>query len=477
MNEPYGDAAAEVAAGGDPGRRAQALSPLDGRYAPEVEPFATALSEEALFRQRFAVEVEWLLTLAGEPAIAELPVIPPEEAAVLKGWVAEFGAADVSRIKQIERRINHDVKAVEYLLKEKLAGIGFGPGAEFVHFACTSEDINNLAHALMLREGLVTGWLPLADGLVAEVWTQAEEYAGLPMLSHTHGQPASPTTLGKELAVFAARWQRLVATIRAVPLLAKFNGAVGTYGAHVAAYPEVDWIGLSRRFVEGFGLTWNPLTTQIESHDALGEVFHGVVRFNAVLIDFCRDLWEYISRGYLQQREVPGEVGSSTMPHKVNPIDFENAEANAGISSALLEHLASKLMISRMQRDLSDSSAIRNMGVALGHAGLAVTTARRGLARVCPAPEAMAAELDQHWEVLGEAVQTVMRRHGLPEPYEQLKALTRGQTLSSADLRAFIRGLGLPADAEAGLLALTPARYVGLAQHLVAVGRRAGSRR
>ena len=451
-----------------------ALSPLDGRYAQQVETFAQAFSEEALFRQRFTVEVEWLLALAAEPGIAELAAIAPETAAVLKGWVADFGAEDVARIKEIEHRINHDVKAVEYLLKEKLAAIDFGPGAEFVHFACTSEDINNIAHALMLREGLATGWLPLADGLVGEVWAQAEEHAALAMPSHTHGQPASPTTLGKELAVFAARWQRLAGVIRSVPLLAKCNGAVGTYGAHTVAYPEVDWISLSRQFVESFGLTWNPLTTQIESHDALAEVFHAMVRFNNVLIDFCRDMWEYISRGYLRQRTVAGEVGSSTMPHKVNPIDFENAEANAGISSALLEHLASKLMISRMQRDLSDSSAIRNMGAAVGHGGLALTSARKGLGRVSPAPEVMAAELDEEWEVLAEAIQTVMRRHGLPEPYEQLKALTRGQVISAEEVRTFVRGLGLPADAEARLLALTPAGYVGLAAELVRVGRGAG---
>ncbi len=291
------------------------------------------------------------------------------------------------------------------------------------------------------------------------------------MPSHTHGQPASPTTLGKELAVFAARWQRVLATIRSVPLLAKYNGAVGTYSAHLAAYPDADWLAISRRFVEGFGLTWNPLTTQIESHDALAEVFHAVVRFNAVLIDFCRDMWEYISRGYLQQRAVPGEVGSSTMPHKVNPIDFENAEANAGISSALLEHLASKLMISRMQRDLSDSSALRNMGTALAHSGLAVRSAERGLARISPAAEVMAAELESQWEVLAEAIQTVMRRYRLPEPYEQLKQLTRGRVVSADDVHQFVRSLGLPAADEARLLALTPAGYVGLAALLVRAGR------
>jgi adenylosuccinate lyase len=450
---------------------AGALSPLDGRYAAAVEPFAKAFSEEALLRQRFAVEVEWLLLLAAEPGIVELAPIGPETAATLKGWVADFGPEDVARIKDIEARINHDVKAVEYFLKEKLAGIGFGPGTEFVHFACTSEDINNIAHALMLREGLANGWLPLADALLDEVWAHAETYATLAMPSHTHGQPASPTTLGKEFAVFAARWQRLIGTIRSIPLLAKFNGAVGTYSAHVAAYPELDWIGISRRFVEGFDLTWNPLTTQIESHDALAEVFHAIVRFNAVLIDFCRDMWEYISRNYLRQRTVAGEVGSSTMPHKVNPIDFENAEANAGMSSALLEHLASKLMISRMQRDLSDSSAIRNMGPALGHAGLALTSARRGLARVNPDREVLAATLDGEWEVLAEAIQTVMRRYGLPEPYEQLKTLTRGTTISAAEVHAFVRNLGLPGPVESRLLALTPAGYVGLAAELVRVGR------
>ncbi len=448
-----------------------ALSPLDGRYAPGVEAFAGALSEAALFRQRFTVEVRWLLFLAEEPHIPELPPISPEVAAVLESWVTTFGPDDVTRIKDIERQINHDVKAVEYYLKERLASIGLGPAGEFVHFACTSEDINNIAHALMLRDGLERAWLPAAEALVEDVWSLADAHATLAMPSHTHGQPASPTTLGKELAVFAARWQRLLGTISSVPLLAKFNGAVGTYSAHVAAYPEADWIGMSRRFVESFGLTWNPLTTQIESHDALGEVFHAVVRFNAVLIDFCRDMWEYISRGYLQQRAVAGEVGSSTMPHKVNPIDFENAESNAGISSALLEHLASKLMISRMQRDLSDSSAIRNMGAALGHSGLAVGAARRGLSRVSPAPDVMAAELADQWEVLAEAVQTVMRRYGRPEPYEQLKELTRGRTVSAADVHRFIRSLGLPAPAEARLLALTPAGYVGLAAELVKVGR------
>ncbi len=455
--------------------RTAALSPLDGRYAPSAEPYARSFSEEALFRQRFRVEVEWFLALAGEDAVAELPPVSDATAATLRGWVRDFGASDVARIKDIERRINHDVKAVEYLLKEKLTSAGTSAGdAEFVHFACTSEDINNLAHGLMLKDGLESAWLPEAGALVEEVWRLADSHAGLPMPSHTHGQPASPTTLGKELAVFAARWDRQLGQIRATAnggLLGKFNGAVGTYGAHAAAYPGVDWPGLSRRFVEGFGLQWNPLTTQIESHDALAEVFHGMVRFNAILLDFCRDMWEYISRSYLRQRPVAGEVGSSTMPHKVNPIDFENAEANLGISSALLEHLASKLMVSRMQRDLSDSSAMRNMGVAVGHSGVAIAAARKGLAKVSPAPEVMEAELDGQWEVLAEPIQTVMRRYGLPEPYERLKALTRGQAVTAADVKDFVHGLDLPAEAGERLGRLTPGSYTGLAARLVTLGR------
>jgi adenylosuccinate lyase len=449
-----------------------ALSPLDGRYAAQAEPYAQAFSEEAFFRQRFRVEVEWLRTLAAEEGIGELPALSPDTDRHLRSWVEGFGPSDVARIKEIERRINHDVKAVEYFLKEKLEGIGFDRRqAEFVHFACTSEDINNLAHALMLAEGLHGAWLPQAEALTAEVWRLAVEHEDLPMPSHTHGQPASPSTLGKELAVFAARWQRQLSGIRALRLLGKFNGAVGTFGAHAAAYPDVDWPAVSRRFVEGFGLEWNPLTTQIESHDALAEVFHAVVRFNSVLLDFCRDTWEYISRSYLRQKAVAGEVGSSTMPHKVNPIDFENAEANAGISSALLEHLASKLMVSRMQRDLSDSSAIRNMGVAIGHSGLAIASARRGLAKLSPDRGVMAAELDRQWEVLAEPIQTVMRRYGLPEPYERLKDLTRGHEVTPEGVRAFVKELDLPADAAARLMELTPGGYTGLATALVELAR------
>lgn len=450
-----------------------ALSPLDGRYAGLAEPFARQFSEEAYFRQRFLVEVQWFRALAAEPAITELPPLDDATDRALQIWVEGFGPADVGRIKEIEARIKHDVKAVEYFLKEKLADIGFDPaGAEFVHFACTSEDINNLAHSLMFRAGLDEAWLPGARALAGEVWQRAEEYKALPMPSHTHGQPASPTTLGKELAVFAARFERQISKVASTELLGKFNGAVGTFGAHTAAYPDVDWPALSRRFVERFGLGWNPLTTQIEPHDALAEAFHAVARFNAVLLDFCRDMWEYISRSYLRQRPVTGEVGSSTMPHKVNPIDFENAEANAGISSALLEHLASKLMVSRMQRDLSDSSAIRNMGVAIGHSGLAIEAARKGLAKVSPDPSVMTDELDGQWEVLAEPIQTVMRRYGLAEPYERLKELTRGQQVTAEDVRAFLEGLDLPAEATKRLMDLTPSGYTGLAAALVDLGRR-----
>jgi adenylosuccinate lyase len=445
------------------------ISPLDGRYGPQLAAFDREFSEEALFRHRFTVEVEWLRTLAGRPEIPELDPLPPELEAALKGWMAGFGPRDVARIKEIEAVTNHDVKAVEYLLKERLAEAGAADRiGEFVHFACTSEDINNLAHAMMLRDGLRIAWLPGAHGLVDDVAALARAHAALPMPSHTHGQAATPTTLGKELAVFVHRWRRQLDGIEGWRPLGKCNGATGTFGAHVAAYPEAPWMEISRSFVEGLGLSWNPLTTQIEPHDAMGEVFHLLVRFNTILLDFCRDLWEYISRGYLRQRTVAGEVGSSTMPHKVNPIDFENAEANVGVSTALLEHLSTKLMVSRMQRDLSDSSALRNVGVAVAHSGLALLAARRGLARLDPAPEVMAAELDGQWEVLAEAVQTVMRRYGLPQPYERLKELTRGATIGPTEMATFIRALGLPPEAEARLLALTPATYTGLAAELVA---------
>ncbi len=441
-----------------------ALSPLDGRYAAAMAPVAKVFSEAALIRQRFRVEVEWLLTLAARPEIVELGELPAD---VLRGWVRDFGPDDVAAVKAIEARTNHDVKAVEYLVGEKLAAAGLASAVPFAHFAATSEDVNNLAYALQWRDGLEGIWLPLAERVTGDVAARAEATAGLAMLSHTHGQPATPTTLGKELAVFVARWRRQLASLRRVEALAKWNGATGTYAAHRAAYPEVDWIAISRSFVESFGLAWNPLTTQVESHDALAEAFHGIVRFNTVVIDFCRDMWSYIGLGYLRQQTVAGEVGSSTMPHKVNPIDFENAEANAGVSSALFEHLAAKLMISRMQRDLSDSSALRNVGTAMGHSVLALQSTAKGLGRVAADEAALARDLDGAWEVLAEAIQTVMRRHGLPEPYERLKALTRGEVIDADEVRGFVKGLGLPADAERRLLELTPATYTGWAAELV----------
>lgn len=444
-----------------------ALSPLDGRYGRQLEGFARGFSEAALVQARLEVEVEWLLWLAERPEIPELEPVGPELAATFRRWVTDFDEEDMGRVKAIEARTNHDVKAVEYFLKERLAELGFGSRSEFVHFGCTSEDINNLAYALMIRRGLDQAWWPLADALVAGVWELAEATAAQPMLAHTHGQPATPTTLGKELAVFVARWRRQLAAIRGVEFLGKFSGAVGTFGAHTAAYPEVDWPAVSRQFVARLGFTWSPLTTQIEPHDYLAELFHALVRFNTIVLDFCRDMWSYISLSYLRQRTVAGEVGSSTMPHKVNPIDFENAEANVGLSNALLEHLASKLMVSRLQRDLSDSSALRNVGVALGYSGLALRSAARGLQRVAPDPDAMAADLDGQWEVLAEAIQTVMRRYGLANPYERLKDLTRGATVTQEDIHRFVTGLGLPPDAESALLKLTPATYTGLAEYLV----------
>ncbi|MGH9078135.1 MAG: adenylosuccinate lyase, partial [Acidimicrobiales bacterium] len=406
--------------------RWEALSPLDGRYGAQLAGVAAAFCEADLIRRRFQVEVEWLLALSECPEVAELGPLP---APVLRGWVDSFSVDDVAEVKATEARINHDVKAVEYLLRGKLAAAGMASAGPFAHFAATSEDVNNLAYSTQLRDALERLWCPEADRLAAAVLAVAEETAGLAMLGRTHGQAATPTTMGKELAVFVARWRRQIDGLRSLRLTGKWNGATGTYAAHVAAYPGVDWIDLTRRFVEGFALAWNPLTTQIEAHDALAEAFHHLVRFNSVTVDFCRDMWSYVSMGYLAQHARPGEVGSSTMPHKVNPIDFENAEANAGVSSALLGHLATKLTVSRLQRDLSDSSAMRNIGAGVGHSVLALLSAQRGLGRVAPDPVAMAADLDGAWEVLAEAVQTVMRRYGLPEPYEALKALTRGQAL------------------------------------------------
>jgi adenylosuccinate lyase len=420
-----------------------------------------------LIRHRVLVEVEWLIALSERPEIPEVRPLTAGEQQALRGWVETFDEAQAERVKAIEATTRHDVKAVEYYLRERMQGTSLAPLVEFVHFACTSEDINNLAYALMFKRAVHGEWLPLAEALVADVAALAEAHAGTAMLTFTHGQPASPSTVGKELAVFVARWRRQVAQVRRQEYLGKFSGAVGSFNAHVVAYPEAPWAEISRRFVEGLGLTWNPLTTQIEPHDYMAELCHTLVRFNTITLDFDRDMWSYISLGYFRQKVVGGEVGSSTMPHKVNPIDFENSEANLGIASALFEHLATKLPVSRLQRDLTDSSALRNLGVAFGHAVVALRSARRGVARVAVDQAALEHALDDNWEVLGEAIQTVMRRLGHPGAYERMKELTRGAAVTQKGLERFVKSLGLPAADEARLLALTPATYVGQAPDLV----------
>ena len=444
-----------------------ALSPLDGRYAAKVDALRPIFSEYGLVRARVRVEVEWLLALAAEPGIVELAPFPADAAARLRALADGFSADDAARVKAIERTTNHDVKAVEYFIKERLEGdAALAPALEFVHFACTSEDINNLAYGLMLAEARASVLLPALDGVIAALRGIAHAQAGQPMLSRTHGQTASPTTLGKEMANVVARLERQRAQLAAVELTGKVNGAVGNYNAHVAAYPEVDWPVFARRFVEGLGLVFNPYTTQIEPHDCIAELGDAARRANTILVDLCRDTWGYISLGYFRQKLKEGEVGSSTMPHKVNPIDFENAEGNFGIANALFGHFSEKLPISRWQRDLTDSTVLRALGTAFGHTLVGLDSLAKGLGKLTVAPDRLGADLDAAWEVLAEAVQTVMRRHGLPNPYEQLKALTRGQGITADSMRAFIDGLDLPAAERDRLLALTPAGYTGLAARL-----------
>jgi len=444
-----------------------ALSPLDGRYAAKVDALRPVFSEFGLVHARVRVEVEWLLALAAEPGIVELAPFAPGEIARLRALAGGFSVADAARVKEIERTTNHDVKAVEYFIKERLQGDAtLGPALEFVHFACTSEDINNLSYALMLAEGRDRIALPKLDELIAKLRAMAHEHAALPMLARTHGQTASPTTVGKELANVVARLERQRSVLAALPMPGKINGAVGNYNAHVAAYPGVDWPAFSRRFVESLGLAWQPYTTQIEPHDGIAELCDAMKRIDTICVDLCRDAWGYISLGYFRQAVKAGEVGSSTMPHKVNPIDFENAEGNFGIANALFEHFAAKLPVSRWQRDLTDSTVLRALGTAFGHALVGFDALLRGLNKLSANPERLAADLDAAWEVLAEAVQTVMRRHGLPNPYEQLKALTRGQGITADSMRAFIAGLDLPAAAKQRLLEMTPATYTGLADRL-----------
>jgi adenylosuccinate lyase len=444
-----------------------ALSPLDGRYAGKVDALRPIFSEYGLIKARVRVEVEWLLALGTEPGILELAPFPPAAVERLRALANGLSTADAARVKEIERTTNHDVKAVEYLIKERLKDDAeLAPTLEFVHFACTSEDINNLSYALMLREARDSVMLPRLDALIDTLRRMAHEHAALPMLSRTHGQTASPTTVGKELANVVARLSRQREVLAGLPMPGKINGAVGNYNAHLAAYPDVDWPAFSRRFVESLGLTWQPYTTQIEPHDGIAELCDAMKRIDTILVDLCRDIWGYISLGYFKQAVKAGEVGSSTMPHKVNPIDFENAEGNFGIANALFEHFAAKLPVSRWQRDLTDSTVLRALGTAFGHALIGFDALGRGLGKLSANPQRLADDLDASWEVLAEAVQTVMRRHGLPNPYEQLKALTRGQGINEASMRAFIGSLDLPVDAKQRLLAMTPATYAGLAERL-----------
>jgi adenylosuccinate lyase len=445
----------------------KSLTPLEGRYGAITQPLGDYFSEWALIKYRVHVEVEWLIAMAGNPAFAEIRRFTPEEITFLHNIVNNFDEAAALRIKEIERTTNHDVKAVEYFLRETLGAMSLTDVLEFIHFSCTSEDINNLSYALMLKHGIEDVWLPAAENLVETVTAIATEEKAIPMLAHTHGQAASPTTAGKELAVFVYRWKRQLKQIGSQEYLGKFNGAVGNFNAHSIAYPEVDWEAVSRSFVESLGLTYNPLTTQIESHDYVAEIFHVLTRFNNILLDFDRDMWLYISHGYFKQKAIAGEVGSSTMPHKVNPIDFENSEANLGLSNAILDHLANKLPISRLQRDLSDSSAQRNIGTGIAHSQLAITYTLKGLRKTVVNKETLAADLDQAWEVLAEAVQTVMRKNGHANSYDKLKAITRGKHISEEDIKAFIQSVELPEGDKKRLLDLTPSQYVGVAASLV----------
>jgi adenylosuccinate lyase len=444
-----------------------ALSPLDGRYARTVDPLREHFSEQALIRYRVRVELAWLQALAAERSIRELKPFSKKTTQELARLAKDFSERDAEHIKNIEAETNHDVKAIEYWLKAKLAkNPEVQRSIEFVHFACTSEDVNNLAYALMLKESREQVMLPKLDEIVAALRALAHKHATRSMLSRTHGQPASPTTLGKEMANFSGRLVRARARMARVEVLGKVNGAVGNYNAHLAAYPDFDWQRFCRRFVEGLGLDVNLYTTQIEPHDWIAELLDAYAAGNTILLDLDRDLWGYISLGYFTQKLKAGEVGSSTMPHKVNPIDFENSEGNVGLANALLRHLADKLPVSRWQRDLSDSTALRNLGSALGYTLLAYASCLRGMAKLEVDSARLAADLDANWEVLGEAVQQVMRRHGVPEAYEKLKALTRGKRLDRGQLAAFVKGLPIPADAKKRLLALTPAGYTGLAAEL-----------
>ena len=443
-----------------------AVSPIDGRYAARTAPLREVFSEYALIRERVRVEVRWFIALAEHPDIAELPPLSEKTKQGLLD-LGELSIEDAEAVKKIERTTNHDVKAVEYFIKDKLMAFPeIANKLEFVHFACTSEDINNLSYGCMLSNYRRNVLLPSLDALIDKLRAFSHQHAAVPLLSRTHGQTASPSTLGKEFANVVARLERQRDTISKVVLLGKINGAVGNYNAHVAAYPNIDWPAFSNHFVSSLGLEFNPYTTQIEPHDCVAELFDAVSRFNVTLIDLCRDTWGYISLGYLSQKPVDGEIGSSTMPHKVNPIDFENAEGNLGLANAMFDHLSRKLPISRWQRDLTDSTVLRNLGVGAGYTAIAIASLEKGLGKLGVNEHALANDLNKAWEVLAEPIQTVMRRHDVPNAYEALKSLTRGNTMDEQSIRNFIKELKIPEDDKERLLALTPATYVGLAASL-----------
>ena len=442
-----------------------AISPLDGRYASKCNELQEVFSEYGLVKRRVLVECTWLEALCDAKEVKECKPLAKDERKALREIASSFSPADAARVKEIERTTNHDVKAVEYFLKEKVAGTSLESRSEFIHFACTSEDINNMSHALMLRDGkaVLRGAMDEMTGKIAEM---AREYAGVPMLAHTHGQPASPTTVDKELAVVVARLRRQAAEIDRLVMPAKMNGAVGNFNAHLSAYPALDWEAVSRKVIESLGLRQNRLTTQIESHDGIAELFDAIERWNSVLLDFDRDVWTYVSMGYFKQRTVKGEIGSSTMPHKVNPIDFENSEGNLGLANAVMGFMARKLPISRMQRDLTDSTTLRNMGVGFGYTLIAVRSTMKGLGKLELNEARLAEDLDRNWEVLAEPIQTVMRKVGMDHPYERLKELTRGRRVTAETMQDFVKALPLPKADKARLLKLTPATYTGLAEKL-----------
>jgi len=439
-----------------------AISPIDGRYASKTKALRPYFSEYGLLRARVEVELRWLHLLGANGDIAEVPKLSTKAESFINDMVTNFSVEDAAEIKEIERTTNHDVKAVEYFIKRKFeANDELNSVSEFVHFACTSEDINNTSYGIMVKQARDEVILPEMDTLIAALRKLALEHAETPMMSRTHGQPASPTTLGKELANVVQRLELQRTHVAAVILYGKMNGAVGNYNAHLSAYPDVDWPMMANAFVTGLGLRWNKYTTQIEPHDYMAELFQAMIRFNTVLLDFCRDVWSYISIGYFKQKTVKGEIGSSTMPHKVNPIDFENAEGNLGIANAVFDHLAMKLPVSRWQRDLTDSTVLRNLGVGFAHSLLAMSSALKGIGKLEAAPETMAKDLDENWELLAEPIQTVMRRYGIENPYEKLKDLTRGQRVNKQIMQEFIDNLDMPEEAKNSLKALTPANYIG----------------